>query len=58
MLLWMFIFNKYPLLKSYSTKSKTQGDWKEEAMDRIEAAATQMHVASQTLAFSYREAVF
>lgn len=34
-LLWIFIFNKYPPLKSYNTKSKTQGDWKEVAMDRL-----------------------
>lgn len=34
-LLWVFIFSKYPLLKDYNTKSKTQGDWKEEAMDRL-----------------------
>lgn len=33
-LLWIFIF-KYPLLKSDSSKSKTQGDWKEEAVARL-----------------------
>jgi len=34
--LWIFIFKKYPFLRSYNTKSeKTQGGWKEEAMDKL-----------------------
>lgn len=54
MLLWIFTFNEYPLLKSENTKTKTQGGWKEEAMDSLwlKAAASQMHVnISQTSVF-------